>query len=143
MAKWGSEREAALEKLCAEATPGPWRVETQQGDGGEEYLTGHITAETHTYAGNSKSRRDSVCDQNSLTWDDAAFIVASRTDLPDLLAHTRKQSEVIRGLVRDVGYMLDLIYPEDIFTGESGDPGPVAINKARQALAAARELETT
>ena len=40
------------------------------------------------------------------------------------------------GLVRIAQALLDASYPPDIFTGESGDPGPLFVARLRQALAA-------
>ncbi len=57
-------------------TPGPWTVEVNGG-----YITGHIISEKHTYAGNTVSRKDSICDPNSMTYCDAHLIATA----PDLL----------------------------------------------------------
>lgn len=91
---WTPEREAALEKLCAEATPGPWeRVDDNEctRDGRSD---GPPAQEIHFREGWPLAR----CTIYSKP-EDATFIATARTDLPDILAHTRKQSEVIRGLV--------------------------------------------
>ncbi len=58
-------------------TPGPWKVEEVDG-----YITGHITAEAHTYCGNTVGRKDSVTAPDSMTRADAYLIAAA----PDLLA---------------------------------------------------------
>lgn len=78
------------------ATAGPWVVEEQESDHGGFYITGHITATAHHYAGNKISRTDSVNDPNSLTRHDAEFIAHARSDvafLLDLLDQAQREAQ--------------------------------------------------
>lgn len=86
----GIVRELAdtLEGLGAKATPGPWQVEYADG-----YITGHITSPQHSYAGNTASRTDSIFDENSLTADDAEFVIALRNALPSIVTALRAYAE--------------------------------------------------
>lgn len=70
-----------LLELRRRATPGPWVVEKQGSDdwNGTEYITGHITAEAHTYAVNESrlTKKNSVTSEDTMTADDAEFIAAA------------------------------------------------------------------
>jgi hypothetical protein len=79
-------RLAEIRVLLEAGTKGPWKVETIPSDMGGEYITGHITAEAHNYAGNSVSRRDSVMAPDSMTAKDAYLVVALVNAAPWLLA---------------------------------------------------------
>lgn len=59
----------------------------------------------------------------------------SRAKIEDVLA-TGLDGIGFDGLVGIAGMLLDAHYPATIFTGESGDPGPVFVAKLREALGA-------
>lgn len=92
-----------LQAFADEATPGPWVVETHSG-----YITGHITAEAHTYAGNTTARRDSVTHPDSMTASDAQFIVLARHAIPALVAYAKRLgAPSFEQLLRDPTTQLD------------------------------------
>lgn len=79
------ERLKEIEARAAAATPGPWEVNNAHGmcvigDGGEEF----------------------VADMEGAMWqgkhEDASFIAAARTDIPDLVARVRELEAEVAGL---------------------------------------------
>ncbi len=89
-------RLAAIKNLADAATPAPWIVETIGEDAppfDHQYISGHITAAAHNSAGNSASRRDSVCAPDSMTALDAEFVAAARTELPWLVELVEQQGD--------------------------------------------------
>ena len=92
-----------LQAFADAATPGPWVVETNSG-----YITGHITAEAHDYAGNLSARRDSVTHPHSMTVTDAQFIALARHAIPALVTYARRLgAPSFEQLLRDPTQQLD------------------------------------
>lgn len=139
---WTAAREAELERLLASATPGPWDVRKYTALCGYSiYGPTHGCIAERWYEGHPGQEVLEAIAPN------ASFIAASRTAIPDLLAHSKRQAEAIRGLVGALeriaqsgcGQKADEPC-KTYYIGQSVDEWCDQC-VAAQALAAARELE--
>ena len=92
------ERLAELERLCAEATPGPWRTSREDMESyalDESGEWGHVV-----YIYRPDGHRMPVFGERAR--EDARFIVAARAALPALIAEVRALRRVAEAAERDV-----------------------------------------
>ncbi len=78
-----------LKKLCAAATPGPWRSESYGGETG-------CVSEIYTIATGDDGDRE-----NAMTKETASFIAAARTAVPELIAEVER----LRGLIKQTEFV--------------------------------------